>query len=162
MFAFTASWPHLQNAPSKHNVAFISADYRLAPQTRLPGILADIASCLTYLRSPEFAAATGNRIDISKLVVSGGSAGGWLALLAGTGVGFKACGLEPPAPVKGIAAIYPISDLLDPFWFTKQEKVTYFPRRIDASELKDYLDPSKPETSFSASDSPRAIFYHYM
>jgi acetyl esterase/lipase len=115
-----ASWPHLNAAPEKHGLAFISADYRLAPQVRLPQIMEDIKSAMDFLRSPEFAEATENRIDASKLVVSGGSAGGWLALLAGTGVGFKACGIEPPAAPSVIAAIYPITDLLDPFWNTRQ------------------------------------------
>lgn len=115
-----ASWPHLNAAPVKHGLAFISADYRLAPQVRLPDIMADIKAAMDYIRSPEFAEATGGRVDASKLVVSGGSAGGWLALLAGTGVGFKACGIEPPAAPSVVAAIYPISDLLDPFWNTKQ------------------------------------------
>lgn len=107
-------------APEKHGLAFISADYRLAPQVKLPQILEDIKSAMTFILSPEFAEATGGRINASKLVVSGGSAGGWLALLAGTGVGFKACGIEPPAAPSAVAAIYPISDLLDPFWNTKQ------------------------------------------
>ena len=43
------------------------------------------------------------------IVVSGSSAGGWLALLAGTGIGFEACGLGLPPKVAGIAAIYPIT-----------------------------------------------------
>lgn len=41
--------------------------------------------------------------------------GGWLALLTGLGVGFEACGIEAPAPPTSIAAIYPISDLNDPY-----------------------------------------------
>lgn len=46
--------------------------------------------------------------------------------------------------------------------FHVQEKVTYFPRRIDGSELAEYLDPKAPASACSASDSPRSIFYHYM
>lgn len=56
-----------------------------------------------------------NRADASKLVVSGSSAGGWLSLSVGNGIGYEACGLELPTSwVRRIAAISPIADLDDP------------------------------------------------
>jgi acetyl esterase/lipase len=58
----------------------VSADYRLAPQTRMPGIMEDIAAAMNYVRSPAFLAETHGAVDQSKVIVSGGSAGGWLAL----------------------------------------------------------------------------------
>lgn len=158
----TAIWKHLTDAPEKHNLCVISPDYRLAPQTRLSGILFDIASLLFFVRSPAFLLATNHSVDPSKLFVSGGSAGGWLALLAGTGVGFKACGLVPAAPPTAICAIYPISDLEDPFWTTVQRPVSYFPRVIEREEMEEYLDPEKPQASMSKLESTRSNFYHYM
>lgn len=74
----------------------------------------DCANVMTFLRSEEFGKATEGRVDQSKICISGGSAGGWLALLTGLGVGFEACGITPPAAPTSIAAIYPISDLNDP------------------------------------------------
>ncbi|WWD22227.1 hypothetical protein CI109_106718 [Kwoniella shandongensis] len=156
------TWPHLRNAPEKHGLCLVSADYRLAPQTRLPGIMADLVAVMSFIRSSEFSKLTGDSVDQEKIIVSGGSAGGWLALLIGSGVGFEACGLEAPEKPLGIAPIYPISDLLDPFWTTKQHPVSYFPRVIDRSELEAYLDPKAPPTSYSTLDSTRSIFYHYM
>ncbi|KAJ7924932.1 Alpha/Beta hydrolase protein [Mycena leptocephala] len=138
--------PHHLSAPAKHNICVVSADYRLAPQTRLPGILSDCKAAMDFVRSPAFANATGNRVDASKMILSGSSAGGWLSFLAGMGIGYAACGLEPPAPVSGIAVLYPISDLNDPFWTTKQHPVSYMPRVV----------------AFSTLDSKRAVFYHYM
>lgn len=114
--------PHLKAAPEKHDLCIVSADYRLAPQTRLPGIMADIKACIEYLRSPAFASETGDAVDQRKIVVSGGSAGGWLALLLGSGVGFEACGLTPPAHPLGVCAIYPITDITDSFWTTPQHR----------------------------------------
>jgi len=154
--------PHHLSAPAKHNLCIVSADYRLAPQTRLPGILADCKAAMDFVRSPAFAQATGNRVDASRMVVSGSSAGGWLLLLAGTGIGYAACGLDPPAPVSGIAALYPISDLADPFWTTKQHPVSYMPRVIPHEEAAPYVDPNAEKVGFSAMDSKRGIFYHYM
>ncbi|KAJ6625516.1 SNF2 family N-terminal domain-containing protein [Mycena sp. CBHHK59/15] len=157
-----ATSPHHLSAPAKHNLCIVSADYRLAPQTRLPGILADCTAAMDFVRSPAFAFATGNRVDASKMVLSGSSAGGWLSLLAGTGIGYAACGLDPPAPVSGIAALYPITDLTDPFWTTKQYPVSYMPRIVQDSEVQPFINPDDEKVAFSTLDSKRAVFYHYM
>jgi len=153
---------HWASAPEKHGLCVVSPDYRLAPQARLPSILEDCANVMTYLRSEEFDRATGGKVDQSRICISGGSAGGWLALLTGMGIGFEASGLKAPAPPTSIAAIYPISDLNDPFWHTKQHPVSYMPRIIKEEELTEYLDANKPVSAFSMLDSPRSMFYHYM
>jgi hypothetical protein len=88
--------------------------------------------------------------------------GGWLALLTGMGIGFEACGIQKPAPPTSIAAIYPITDLNDPFWHTKQHPVSYMPRVIKEEELTEFLDPSKPISDATPLDHPRSMFYHYM
>jgi acetyl esterase/lipase len=154
--------PHMLSAPDKHKICLISPDYRLAPQTRIPDILSDCRDAMEFLHSSEFAAATGNRIDPTKIVLSGSSAGGWLSLLNGIGIGYKASGLKPPRPVSGIAALYPITDLLDPFWHTQQRPTSYMDRVIPKEEVETFLDPNSPKTSGSAVTAPRAIFYHYM
>lgn len=154
--------PHMLQAPEKHNLCIVSADYRLAPQTRMPGILEDCLDAIDFIHNASFAEQTGHRADPSKLVVSGSSAGGWLSLLAGAGIGFKACGLPAPRPVQGIVAIYPITDLLDPFWKTKQRPVSYMDRVIDSAEVESFVDPTSPKTSSAAVDGKRSIFYHYM
>lgn len=117
---------------------------------------------MDFVRSPAFALATGNRVDASKMILSGSSAGGWLCLLAGTGIGYAACGLEAPAPVSGIAALYPISDLADPFWTTKQRPVSYMPRVVPDDEVAPFIDPAAEKVAFTTLDSKRAVFYHYM
>ncbi|KAJ7188114.1 Alpha/Beta hydrolase protein [Mycena filopes] len=153
--------PHHLRAPTKHNICLVSPDYRLAPQTRIPGILADCKAAMDFIRSPEFAAATGNRVDSSKMVVSGSSAGGWLALLS-TGIGYAACGLELPQPVSGIAALYatciytPISDLASPFWKTKQHPVSYMSQVIPHEQVAPFIDPAAEK------DCVLGLFYHYM
>ncbi|KAM0750260.1 alpha/beta-hydrolase [Meredithblackwellia eburnea MCA 4105] len=157
-----AIWKHLTDSPKLRNYCVVSGDYRLAPQSRLPDIMEDIASLMAYVRSPTFLEKTGGVVDQSKIIVSGGSAGGWLALLAGTGVGFAACGLASPATPTAIAAIYPISDLNDPFWSTKQHPVSYYPRVIPEEEMKEYLDPTTAKRSWNKAEETRSNFYHYM
>ncbi|GMK56027.1 hypothetical protein CspeluHIS016_0210830 [Cutaneotrichosporon spelunceum] len=154
--------PHLEAARAKHGFCVVSADYRLAPQTRLPGILADIKACVEYLRSPAFAAETGGRVDQGKLVVSGGSAGGWLALMLASGIGFHECGMEPPAHPVACAALYPITDITDRFWTTPQHPVSYLGYEIEREPLYPYLDPAAPKTSYSLPTDARSQMYHYM
>lgn len=67
---------HITSAPEKHGLTIISADYRLAPQARLPAIMKDCSAVMAYIRSEEFDRATGGKVDQSKICVSGGSAGG--------------------------------------------------------------------------------------
>ncbi|CAK9781813.1 alpha/beta-hydrolase [Cutaneotrichosporon oleaginosum] len=153
--------PHIQRAPQR-GLCVVSADYRLAPQTRLPGIMADIKACIEYLRSAEFAAETGGAVDQKKIVVSGGSAGGWLALLLASGIGFKECGMEPPAHPAACAAIYPITDITDRFWTTPQRPVSYLGTEVDREPLLPYLDPEAPKTSYSLPTDARSQMYHYM
>ncbi|CAA7268584.1 unnamed protein product [Cyclocybe aegerita] len=154
--------PHMLKAPDKHNLCLISADYRLAPQTRLPGILSDCKSAIDFLHASEFAEATENCVDVSRVVLSGSSAGGWLCLLAGTGIGFEACGLERPRPVRGIVALYPITDLQDPFWKTKQHPVSYRDHIIDRAEVEPFVNPDDVKTTWCAFEDRRWIFYDYM
>jgi acetyl esterase/lipase len=61
----------------------VSLDYRLAPEVKLPDIVGDIEDAFTWLHKegPKLFKA-----DTDKLVVAGGSAGGYLTLLAGTRV----------------------------------------------------------------------------
>ena len=60
--------------------AVVSFDYRLAPETKLPEIIADLEDGFTWLheKGPELF-----NVDISKVAVSGGSAGGCLTMIAG-------------------------------------------------------------------------------
>lgn len=151
------------SAPERHNICLISADYRLAPQTRMPGILADTSDALAFISSQKFVEATGKKVDSTRVVLSGSSAGGWIALLVGTGIGFEACGLKKPPPVKGMAPIYPITDLQDRFWKEKQRPtVTYMDRLIEHEEVQEFLDENGEKISASRADGKRSMFYHYM
>lgn len=128
----------------------------------MPDILSDCKAAMDFLQSPQFAEKTGSRVDTSRIVLSGSSAGGWLSLLAGTGIGFEECGLQKPTPVSGIAALYPITDLLDPFWKVVKRPVSYMNRIIGHEEVQPFIDPADAKTCFSALEDRRAIFYAYM
>ncbi|MEH7123728.1 MULTISPECIES: alpha/beta hydrolase [unclassified Bacillus (in: firmicutes)] len=66
---------------TNNGFAVFSIDYRLAPETKLSGILDDIQDALNWIKSEgpnQFS------IDPDRIAVIGGSAGGFLALSTGT------------------------------------------------------------------------------
>src|SRR5262245_34820594 len=60
--------------------ALVSIDYRLAPQVKLPDIIQDVQDAFRWIRGKGVEEA---HLDPKKLVVTGGSAGGYLTLMTG-------------------------------------------------------------------------------
>ncbi len=96
----------------------VSIDYRLAPETKLPGILEDLEDAYRWLRSRGPGLF---RIDPDRVAVIGHSAGGYLTLAAGYRLS--------PRP-KALVAFYGYGDIIadwyrlpDPFYL-KEPKVT--------------------------------------
>jgi acetyl esterase/lipase len=63
--------------------ALVSLDYRLAPEVKLPEIVADVTDAFGWLRG---AGAKQCHLDAGRVVVTGGSAGGYLTLMTGVAV----------------------------------------------------------------------------
>jgi arylformamidase len=83
----------------------VSIDYRLAPETKLPEIVSDVEDAFRWVREkgPELFSA-----DPQRVIASGGSAGGYLALTAGFRV--------KPRPL-GIVSFWGYGDLIGS-WLT--------------------------------------------
>lgn len=153
--------PHLKRAVDKFNIAVVSTDYRLAPQTRVPDIQQDMEDCLAYVvnKLPQELAAKGDaaKLDTGRIVLSGSSAGGWQCLMVGLGMcpNSKAEHLQR---VKGIAAIYPIITMDHPFFLEKQ---TPFGGRLgdDPATFAEFRDPNAPVTANTAAVEHRKKFY---
>ena len=60
--------------------AIVSIDYRLAPETKLPAIIEDVEDAFKWIREQGPALF---QIDLGRIAVSGGSAGGYLTLMTG-------------------------------------------------------------------------------
>lgn len=71
----------LRKLAAEEGYVLVSIDYRLAPQAKIQEIISDLRDALTWIREkgPGLFDA-----DVSRLVVSGGSAGGYLTMMAGT------------------------------------------------------------------------------
>jgi acetyl esterase/lipase len=86
--------------------ALVSIDYRLAPEVKLPEIISDVEDAFTWIRGD---GAKQCKLDANRLVVTGGSAGGYLTLM--TGVRVK------PKPT-ALVAYWGYGDV-DGDWYTK-------------------------------------------
>ena len=75
--------PWLASFAAKHKAIVIVPDYRLAPETKTPGIIADLVSFWEWVHG-DFPSLIkdkrGVEPDLSKLAIRGESAGGWCAL----------------------------------------------------------------------------------
>jgi len=83
----------------------VSIDYRLAPETKLEGIVSDVEDAFRWIRQRGLALFHG---DPAELVVMGPSAGGYLTLVSGYRI--------QPRP-KALVVLFGYSDLLGP-WLT--------------------------------------------
>ena len=86
--------------------ALVSIDYRLAPEVKLPEIIADVEDAFAWLRTdgPKLL-----HIDPERMVIAGGSAGGYLTLTMGARLKQKP---------KALVAYWGYGDV-DGDWYTK-------------------------------------------
>ncbi|QCJ42236.1 alpha/beta hydrolase [Bacillus sp. S3] len=127
-----------------NGIAIFSIDYRLAPGTKLPDILEDIQDALHWL---ELEGPKQFSIDPNRIAVIGSSAGGFLALSAGTFT-------HKP---RAIVSFYGYGDLVGtwattPSSFYCQKDIV--PKGVAASLVTD-------QTITEASIEERFLFYVY-
>ncbi len=87
--------------------AVASIDYRLSGEARFPAQMADVAAAIAFLRRG--ADEPADRIDPTRIVAWGESAGGLLAALAGTGCASRARARE--GCIEGAVAWYGVFDM---------------------------------------------------
>ncbi|ORY29969.1 Alpha/Beta hydrolase protein [Naematelia encephala] len=169
--------PHFRRLPSHvfpngESIAVISPNYRLAPQVPILDVLSDITALMAYIRTKlnarlEQDGQGDHKIDVNRICLSGGSAGGYLALIAGLEVPKEASeedvgGYRGGENIKCIAPIYPITDLTDEFWATEVNPAPWMSRSITHAEAKPHIDTKAAPVYTSASDGPRSVVYPYM
>lgn len=149
--------PHHIRGVTKHGYALVSADYRLCPQVGVDEVVEDVKDCL-YWCSTELSnqlAAVDNTpaLDPNRIAVSGSSAGGYLALLAGLH-----CQNNPGAP-RVVLPIYPITNPFGTFFTEPQTP----PRGgVDRAVVARFLDQGAAVQSCNEADDPRNNMYVYM
>lgn len=124
----------------------VSADYRLAPETKLPAILTDVQAVYAWLRGAQ-APAFG--IDPDRVAVIGHSAGGFLTLLTGFHLS--------PRP-RALVSFYGYSDV-DGAWYSRPDP--YYSQQPAVSAADAYAVVGRQELSVPAPDNARGRFYLY-
>lgn len=142
--------PHMLHGASKHGYALISADYRLAPQVGVAEILEDVKDCIKFIRNDLSKHVDSSSIDTSRLAVSGSSAGGYLAFLAGLYV-------EPKPQV--ILPIYPITDPYGSFFTNPQPHPD---GKVDRETVAPFLNTNAEVMSENEPESKRSKMYFWM
>jgi acetyl esterase/lipase len=124
----------------------VSVDYRLAPETKLSGMIEDLQDAWTWIHT-----VGSNRfgIDRRRLAVTGRSAGGYLTLMAGS------C-LRPVPPA--LVSFFGYGDIDGP-WFTRPEPA--FQNQPPISEAEALAAVGKAELSEVPPDNKRLQFYAY-
>lgn len=144
----------MRRGVQKYGYACVSADYRLAPQANVGEILDDVKDCIKFIRNELSSHVGKNVLDVSRLAVSGSSAGGYLALLAGL--------YAEPKP-NALLPIYPISDPLGTFFTNPQPPPMgrYSPSK---EEMAPYLDANADQIANCGllGEDARMHMYVYM
>ncbi len=130
--------------------ALVSIDYRLAPEVKLPEIIADVEDAFAWLRKdgPKLL-----HMDPERMVITGGSAGGYLTLTMGARL------KEKP---KALVAYWGYGDV-DGEWYTKPSE--HYRTALPLISKEDaYKAVSKTPLTGSEADfdgKARGRLYHY-
>jgi acetyl esterase/lipase len=130
----------------KADYGIVSIDYRLAPETKLPAIAEDLEDACKWVREkgPELF-----RIDPSRIAIMGGSAGGYLTLLAGCRV--------KPGP-KALISFWGYGDIAGP-WYSRPDP--FYASMPPVAKEEAYKAVGGPAISASTGKNNRHRFYLY-
>ncbi|MDG2461275.1 MAG: alpha/beta hydrolase [Luminiphilus sp.] len=106
----------------------VSINYRLAPRDAYPAQIIDVKKAIAWVK--QHIAEYGG--DPNFIVITGGSAGGHLSLLAGLTPGHAEWqeGFEgADTAVQGVLALYPVVDFTNRYGIRKQDRMDEFIRR---------------------------------
>jgi len=136
----------LLDAAREHGFVLVSLDYRLAPETRLAEIVADVEDAFRWIRAsgPELFQA-----DPQRVAVAGGSAGGYLTLATGHRVA--------PRPV-ALVSLWGYGDLVGP-WYSQPHPTYKSPLTREEAAVLDEEDPVSDDRD--RQHAKASAFYRY-
>lgn len=120
--------PQVRALAEEKGYALVSIDYRLAPETKLPELISDIEAAFHWLAGD---GAKQFHLDTDRIVVSGGSAGGYLTLVTGY--------LARPQP-KALVALYGYGDLIGDWYSKPSPHPRHNRRKITREEAAEQTD----------------------
>ena len=131
---------------AKRGFVVVSIDYRLAPETKLPGIIDDVQDAWRWVRQ-EGPKRFG--IDPDRIAVAGGSAGGYLTLMTGF------C-LEPRP--RALVSYFGYGDITTP-WYSEPDE--FYRRKPLVPKEEAYRCVGSRALSEPPAQNQRGRFYLY-
>src|SRR6185437_8399839 len=130
--------------------ALVSLDYRLAPEVKLPAIIEDVQDAFRWLREE---GPKRLHIDPDRVVVSGGSAGGYLTLMTGFRV--------KPRP-RALVAYWGYGDV-DGDWYTKPSAhYRKAAKLVSEDEARKGVGGQVLAGAAGAQNAKRALYYLFL
>jgi acetyl esterase/lipase len=129
----------------KAGFVIVSIDYRLAPETKLPGIIEDVQDAWRWLRTER----PGFGIDPDRIATAGGSAGGYLTLMTGFCL--------DPRP-RALVSYFGYGDITTP-WYSKPDE--FYRRQPLVPKDEAYSAVGKTVLSEQPTPNRRGRFYLY-
>lgn len=120
--------PQVRELAEQKGYAIVSIDYRLAPETRLPELISDIEAAFQWIAGD---GAKQFHLDPQRIVVAGGSAGGYLTLVTGYRV--------TPRP-RALVSLFGYGDLIGEWYSTPSPHPRHNPRKISREEAEQQTD----------------------
>ncbi len=146
---------HRESVPQRWLDAFlkpgavvVSIDYRLAPETQLPEIISDVEDAIAWIRNDGPALFNANP---EKIVVMGGSAGGYLTLVTGHRV-------DPPP--QALVAFWGYGDLVGPWYSEPSPHSRHHQSMLTREEAYAQVD-GPPISDARERDGDGGAFYQY-
>lgn len=137
---------------TRERFILVSLDYRLAPEVKLPEIAKDIKAAFRWIheQGPKLFQA-----DTSRIVVSGGSAGGFLTMLSGV--------IVKPHPT-ALVAYWGYGDIDGPWATTASEHYRTKTPLVDAKEAIAAVNRGQvlTNTDDPAAGKARGLYYRYL
>jgi acetyl esterase/lipase len=130
----------------KAGFVLVSIDYRLAPETKLEALLEDVKDAHRWIRA-KGAGLFG--ADPDRIVVAGGSAGGYLTLMCGV--------MLNPKP-KALAAFYGYGDIDGP-WYSQPD--AFYSKQPAVKKEDAYAAVGTSAISAPMGKNNRGLFYLY-
>lgn len=134
---------------AERGYALVSIDYRLAPETKLPELISDVEAAFQWVGG---VGAKTFHLDPDRIVVTGGSAGGYLTLVSG----YRA----KPRPT-ALVALYGYGDLMGPWYTTPSPHPRHNSRKISAAEAAKQTDGSIVSDARRRKGNGGLIYLHY-
>lgn len=141
--------PQVRALAEDKGYALVSIDYRLAPETKLPELVSDVEAAFRWLAGE---GARQFHLDRDRMVVSGGSAGGYLTLVTGYRV--------KPRP-KALVVLFGYGDLIGDWYSTPSPHARHNWRKISRAEAARQTDGRIVSDARHRKGNGSLLYFHY-